>query len=168
MSDEVKTDAIKTKPARTGKGQFAKRKPMNARAGVIAGTDDALRPNESAFVRNVRQKASATWRDHSGDDKFALPDVAHAWLKDHGLIAQWVTETCIGAPVDEINTMRKGHWTDVPPNEIPGVEYVEHGGLRLMVRPRQVHAKAVAYEQNQAREVIRDHEQMVLGGNLPE
>ena len=63
--------------------------------------------------------------------------------------------------------MRKGHWTDVPPNEIPGVEYVEHGGLRLMVRPRQVHAKAVAYEQNQAREVIRDHEQMVLGGNLP-
>jgi hypothetical protein len=116
----------------------------------------------------MKAEAAGTWRDESSDSLFDLPEHVHAYLGDHGLVAQWCTESVMGQPVEQLCPVgdQRRFWTAVQEGDLPDFHGVERGGMRLHVRPVQLQAQAEEYRQNEATRRLRDHEESILGGNI--
>src|SRR5262245_37882818 len=59
------------------------------------------------------------------------------------------------------------YWEAVQPGEIPGLDNPIRGDCQLVVRPISVQRKAEEHRQREAVGRLRQHEQGLLSGNLP-
>jgi len=109
------------------------------------------------------------------ENRLHIPkDVVEALARE-GVAIQWVTETVYGQPQDHrMSVMRRNHWQEVQPGELPGVDVVAVDGLRLMARPMEIHQRAKSLEKSGAQERVatmeashRGHGVDVPGGEHP-
>jgi hypothetical protein len=110
------------------------------------------------------------WTDYSGEDRLHLdPDIIDALARD-GLVCVWVAESCLGQPMDyEVSKFTRNGWQPLDADDAKsiGIGAVEIGGLRLMVRDKKMHDKALEAERNKARENVRIKEAGLISGDIP-
>jgi hypothetical protein len=121
----------------------------------------------------LKQRAQAKadsqdWRDESGDNLFALSPAQLEYLKANRLAAQWAVMTVMGADIEQLMPVgdQRRYWTFVEPGDIPGLQSVERGGCRLMVRPIELQEKIEEHHRKEAAAKVLEREQAMLSGEL--
>src|SRR5262245_2671997 len=129
----------------------------------------AQKPQGGLSWRAKVKAQSADWRDESNDNLFSLPEHVHGWLRDNNLVAQWNVETVCGQPIESLVPVgdQRRYWEAVQEGDIPEFSGVERGGCKLYVRPITLQEKAEQHRNREAKGRIKQHEQSLMGGNLP-
>jgi len=136
-------------------------------AGAVKQAPTAEKTKTGIFARVGNNWDEVEWKDRSFDNRFSLPEEAHAWLRQNKLDAQWNTESVFGQRQDKhYNELRRNGWEPVEPGEIPGVSTTDIEGVRLCVRPQHITDKARLTEQNKA-QAEWDARRQMLGEGVP-
>ena len=102
------------------------------------------------------------------ENRLALPQDVIDNLTREGIALQWHVESVLGQPQDQaLAVAQKNGWQYVEEGELPGVNVVSQGGLRLMARPLAIHKKAEAREKAAAEAAPMRLKQKAGAGDLP-
>ena len=155
VAELLDVDEDKSKPS--------KLPPAAAKAKAKA---DAPRSKWTLSERAKHAAEDTEWRDRTSDNLFALPEEAHAYLRDNNLVAQWCTVSVLGQEQRRhFAGLQANGWTPVHANEMPGVsETLIEGTTQLCVRSKTIHDRALKAQREAALGPIRNREQAVIEG----
>jgi hypothetical protein len=144
------------------KGRPRKPKPEAAAEAPLPKT--LSRGN--AWAQKLKASAEGTtWRDTTEDNRLALSPEDQAWLKDHGLVAEWKTASVFGREeTRHMSQLRKNGWAELPDDVLPSGRSVKEDGAVLMARSKHLSEKARAADAVKAREPIQARMAMAEGG----